>query len=158
MSARRLSKLWAGGTREHGQALIEFSLILIPFLWMLMGIVDLGRGIFAYNGVGQAARELARTTSVHPCNTSASPCTIGSSPETAATFATQRVLVPGLGGTGSTTTYACTTITDAVLPAVGCPSGAFVRVTVTVPFQVITPLLSMVGPATLSSTSHVQLP
>ncbi len=43
--------------RDRGQALVEFSLILIPFLWILMGIVDLGRGIYIYNGVNQAARE-----------------------------------------------------------------------------------------------------
>ena len=62
--------------RERGQALVEFSLILIPFLWILMGIVDLGRGIYTYNGVNQAARELARVTSVHLCGTSGS-CTVG---------------------------------------------------------------------------------
>ena len=35
-----------------------------------MGIVDLGRGIYMYNGVNHAARELARVTSVHLCGTS----------------------------------------------------------------------------------------
>ena len=56
--------------RDRGQALVEFSLLLIPFLWILMGIVDLGRGIYIYNGVNQAARELARVTSVHQLRTS----------------------------------------------------------------------------------------
>jgi Flp pilus assembly protein TadG len=57
--ARRDSK------RRRGQALVEFSLILIPFLFLLMGVVDLGRGIATYNGVAEAAREIARTTSLH---------------------------------------------------------------------------------------------
>ncbi len=48
-----------------------------------MGIVDLGRGIYIYNGVNQAARELARVTSVHLCDVNAATCTIGTSPETA---------------------------------------------------------------------------
>ena len=77
-----------------------------------MGIVDLGRGIYTYNGVNQAARELARVTSVHLCDTSAPTCTIGTSPETAHVAGTQAKLVPGLGGAGSTVTYACTTVTD----------------------------------------------
>ncbi len=144
--------------KSLGQGLVEFSLVLIPFLWILMGILDLGRGIYTANGVGQAARELARATSVHTCNTSVSPCTLGTSPETAAVLGTQQNLVPGLGGPGSTVTYTCTTITDAVLPSTSCTSGSFVRVTVSVPFSVITPLLSMVAPATLSSTTHIQIP
>ena len=158
MSARRWTRRTATGRGSLGQALVEFSLIIIPFLWILLGIVDLGRGIYMNNGVGQAARELARATSVHPCDTGAANCTLGTSPETAGVLATQRTLVPGLGGTGSTVTYACTTIKDAVLPSVDCPSGSFVRVTVTLPFDVITPLLSMVAPTTLSSTTHVEIP
>ena len=55
--------------RDRGQSLVEFSLVLIPFLLILMGIIDLGRGIYTYNGVAQAARELARVTSVHTCDT-----------------------------------------------------------------------------------------
>ena len=144
--------------RSRGQGLVEFSLILIPFLWILMGIVDLGRGIYMANGVAQATRELARVTSVHTCNTSAKPCVLGTSPETAAVLGTQENLVPGLSGAGSTVTYACTTITDAALPNTACPSGSFVRVTVSVPVSVITPLLSMVAPSTLSSTTHMQIP
>lgn len=147
--------------RSRGQGLVEFSLVLIPFLWILMGIVDLGRGIYTNNGVAEAARELARVTSVHTCDTTA-PCTLGTSPETAAVLATQRNLIPGLGGPGSSVTYTCTSITDTALSNVNCASDStgpkFVRVTVSVPFSVITPLLNMVAPATLSSTTHIQIP
>lgn len=137
---------------------MEFSLVLIPFLLILMGIVDLGRGIYTSNGVAQAARELARATSVHTCDTSAPTCVLGTSSETAAVLGTQRNLVPGLGGAGSAVTYACTTITDVALSSTACGSGSFVRVTVSVPFSVITPLLNMVAPATFSSTTHIQIP
>ena len=53
-------------SQQHGQALVEFSLAIIVFLVILMGVFDLGRGIFVYNGVSQAAREIARATAVHP--------------------------------------------------------------------------------------------
>jgi hypothetical protein len=36
--------------------------------------------------------------------------------------------------------------------------GEYVRVEVTVPFTVLTPLLNMVAPSTLSSVSHVKIP
>ena len=146
---------------ERGQALVEFSLILIPFLWILMGVVDLGRGIYIYNGVNQAARELARVTSVHQCNAS-SGCPLGSSPETSHVYGTQQRLVPGFGGTGSTVTYACTDVTDTVVtdldPNGFCPSHAFVRVSVSVPFSAVTPFLRGFLPSSLSSASHIQVP
>jgi Flp pilus assembly protein TadG len=144
--------------RDRGQALVEFSLVLIPFLWILMGIVDLGRGIYTYNAVGQAARELGRATSVHTCNTSSPTCTLGTSPETAKVLGTQQKLVPGLAGAGSSVTYACTTVSDSVLSSVDCPSGAFVRVTVTVPFGAVTPFLGGFLPSSLSSSTHIQVP
>lgn len=144
-------------SRPAGQALVEFSLVLIPFLWLLLGLVDVGRGIYMYNGVAQAAREIARADSVHACDTTPTACQVGTSTQTARTIATQKGLIPGLGGTGSSITFACTDASDTVLSS-GCVSGQFVRVTVTLPFRVVTPLLGMVAPSTLTSTSHVQIP
>jgi Flp pilus assembly protein TadG len=142
--------------RPRGQALVEFSVALIPFLLVLMGIVDLGRGIYMNNGVSEAAREMARATAVHP------GATLGSSAETLAVIGTQKGLVPGLGDPSATITFACTTISDVVIAGSPCASTstvtAFVRVKITVPFSVITPVLSMVAPSTLSSTAHIQVP
>lgn len=142
--------------RERGQGLVEFSIVLIPFLFLLMGVVDLGRGIYVNNGVAQAAREIARTTSVYPCT--GSPCTIGNAPQTAAVIATQKGLVPGLAGPAAAIQITCTDITDAPISSTNCGGGDFVRVHVRVPFGVITPLLSMVAPTTLTSTTHVKIP
>ena len=55
----------SGGENERGQGVTEMALVLIPFLLLLFGLLDLGRGIYAYNAVAEAARELARVTSVH---------------------------------------------------------------------------------------------
>jgi Flp pilus assembly protein TadG len=147
--------------RPPGQALVEFSLALIPFVMMLLGIFDLGRGIYMNNGVSEAAREIARATAVHPCDTST--CTLGNSPETLAVIATQKGLIPGMGSPSSSVTFACTTVSDVVVTGNQTCSGGsgaalYVRVTVAVPFSVLTPLLSMVAPSTLQSTAHVQVP
>jgi hypothetical protein len=143
--------------RSRGQALVEFSLVLIPFMWMLLGVVDLGRGIYIYNGVAQAAREIARADSVHACDSS--PCSLGTSPESVAVMNTQKGLIPGLGGAGASIAFECTDVSDTVVANCGSLSDSdyYVRVTVSVPFSVLTPLLSMVAPATLTSTSHIQL-
>jgi Flp pilus assembly protein TadG len=144
--------------RRRGQALVEFSLVLIPFLLIIMGIFDLGRGIYMNNGVSEAAREIARTTAVHPCNTAS--CTLGNSAETQTTIDTQKALIPGLGSAASSITFSCTTVSDAPDTNSGssCKSGSFVKVSVAVPFSVITPILSMVAPSTLQATAHIQVP
>lgn len=154
MSARQPSQYASG--RSRGQALVEFSLVLVPFLFILMGIADLGRGIYTYNGVAEAAREIARATSVHPC--SGSPCTLGNSSQTQAVIVTQEGLVPGLGGPGSIINIQCTDVTDASLSNTSCGPGDFVRVTVSVPFSPATPFSGVLGPITLSSTSHIEIP
>jgi len=140
--------------RSRGQALVEFSLVLIPFLLLLMGIVDLGRGIYTNNAVAQAAREIARTTSVHPCSGGFPCATFGNSTETQATIATQRTMVPSLG----TPVITCVDLADAAPSGRACRPGDFARVTVTAPFSVIPPLLSAIAPTTLTSTSHIQIP
>jgi Flp pilus assembly protein TadG len=148
-----------GARSRRGQALVEFSLALIPFVLILLGIFDLGRGIYMNNGVSEAAREIARVTAVHPCDTGS--CALGNSPETLAVITTQKGLIPGLGSASSSVTFDCTTVSDVVIPTSAtnpCDSGNYVRVTVSVPFGVITPVLSMVAPSTLHATAHIQVP
>jgi Flp pilus assembly protein TadG len=145
------------GHRRRGQALVEFSLALIPFLLILMGIIDLGRGIYMSSGVTEAAREIARTTAVHPCAGSGT-CTLGNSAETLATINTQKKLVPGLALPASSITFSCTDISDATVATSTCTGGSFVKVTVSVPYSALTPILSMVAPTTLTSTAHVEVP
>ncbi len=46
--------------RDRGQALVEFALVLPLMLAMLVGVLDLGRVIWAWDSVSNAAREGAR--------------------------------------------------------------------------------------------------
>src|SRR4051812_49820806 len=62
--------------RSTGQALLEFSLILPVFLIMLMGVIDLGRAIWAQNSLAAAAREGARLAIVHG-GSATTACPIG---------------------------------------------------------------------------------
>lgn len=61
MSARHR----AGRSRERGQALLEFALILPIFVVAILGLIDVGRAIWANNAVANAAREAARYAAVH---------------------------------------------------------------------------------------------
>ncbi len=135
---------------QQGQSLVEFSLVLIPFLLLLMGIFDLGRGIYAYNGASQAAREIARSASTDLQKNAG----LGESGNTRAVKATQRRLVPGL--TDSGIEIDCVDIQDNT-PDRLCLPGDFVRVRVTVPYSPVTPLLGLLGPFKIVSVSHLEI-
>lgn len=61
MKARRPHR----GSSQLGQALLEFALVLPVFTIALLGMVDVGRVIWANNSVANAAREAARYATVH---------------------------------------------------------------------------------------------
>ena len=137
--------------RERGQALVEFSLSIIIFLVLVMAIVDLGRGIYMFNGVSQAAREIARVASVHPGTT------FGSSPEITAVVNTQKGLIPNLGNP----TYSCDNIDggpglDPVYRT--CPTGAQVTVSISAPYSPATPVMGLLGTWNMRSTSSQRMP
>ena len=44
----------------RGQSLVEFALIVPIFVLVMVGIFDVGRAVFAFNTINQAAREAAR--------------------------------------------------------------------------------------------------
>ena len=134
---------------EKGQALVEFSLALIPLLMMLLGTFDVGRGIYVYNAVAEATREVARATSVHVGDPT------GSSTQTAAVVTKQQSLVPHL----SSATFACVDISGAAVSHEPCQGGDGVKVTMSAPFSLITPILSsFMGPWTFSSSSTIVIP
>ena len=140
--------------REGGQSLVEFSLALIPFLFLLMAVIDLGRGIYMNNGTAQTAREIARVASVHQC---AGPCTPATwSAEILEVFDAQQAMLPGL--TASSVTIDCVDIHNAVQTVVSkCGGGEFIRVQVAVTFKLISPVLPFPDPFNVSSTAHVRV-
>ncbi|MCI0346852.1 MAG: pilus assembly protein [Chloroflexi bacterium] len=61
---------------EAGQSLLEFALVFPIFLAVLLGMVDIGRAVWANNAVANAAREAARYAAIHG-GTKANPCPVG---------------------------------------------------------------------------------
>ena len=143
--------------RSRGQSLVEFSLVVVPFVFILMGIFDLGRGIYMMNGTAEAAREIARVTSVHSgCPLNAVTCDLGSSTETANVVDTQQGLVPGLT-IDTSNDISCVDINDVVKADNTCRWGVdYVRVRVTSSFVPITPVVSMFGSHVFESFSRVR--
>jgi len=143
------------GRRAHGQSLVEFALVIPVFLIILMGVVDFGMAIYKFNGVSQAAREIARVTSVHPC-LGTSPCSPGSPPSaaTAAVIAVQKRLIPGLGAP----TFTCIDAAgNAVAPDPCDFSKDSIQVTITANYSPVTPILHLTGTWTMKGSSSAQL-
>jgi hypothetical protein len=135
---------------DGGQALVEFSLAIIVFLMLLMAIFDFGRGIYTYNGVSQAAREVARAASVEPGNG-------GYSPEAQLVINTQKTLVPGL----VVDNYKCVASADANdstgVTGRRCNEGEFIVVTAHSSYIPVS-LLGFLGTINVQSKSRTQMP
>jgi Flp pilus assembly protein TadG len=53
-------------SREAGQQLVEFALILPLLLLLLFGLIEFGLIVYAYNTLANAGREVARYGSITP--------------------------------------------------------------------------------------------
>ncbi|MHB8891151.1 MAG: TadE/TadG family type IV pilus assembly protein [Candidatus Limnocylindrales bacterium] len=138
--------------RDRGQALVEFSIAVVPFLLILMAIVDLGRGVYQMNGTAEAAREIARVTSLHP-----EGAHLGASTKVQDVIGAQRALVPAftLDEVGDIT---CVDVTDTPKPDDKCTFGDYVRVHVASPFTPATPMVMLFGSHTFESVARAQIP
>ena len=147
--------------RGTGQAVVEFALAVIPFLILLMAVIDLGRGIYMMNGTSEAARDITRATIVHLIGSGG---VLGASAETTDAIATQRGLIPGLT-VNPATDIDCVNAFDVEQNRQisgnddDCNLGEdYIRVTVTAPFTPVTPLVSAFGTHTFQSVSRMQIP
>jgi Flp pilus assembly protein TadG len=134
---------------ERGQSVVEFSIAVTVFLMLLMAVFDFGRGIYMYNGVSQAAREVARTASVHQGKTDWSA-------EAKSTIATQKGLVPGL----ALPLWTCVASTDASNAAGTsgeCDEGSYVVVTARATYTPVS-LLGFLGTIKVEAKSRIQVP
>jgi hypothetical protein len=145
-AGRRAIRGTAGRSAARGQGLVEFALGIIIFLTLFIGLVDLARAAFLFNGVSDAAREIARVASVHP------GAPLGTSTEATAAAAYERGLVPGLTVTG----YSCIDIAGDPVSGV-CRPGSWVRVSVQTSFGAVLPLLSAFGPFTFATSSSAKI-
>lgn len=55
-----------GNKKERGAAVIEFALVLIAFLLLLIGIMEMGLVFYTYNSAVEATRSGARLAVVSP--------------------------------------------------------------------------------------------
>ena len=64
MTGRKPSRRGAG-RRSRGQSLVEFSLVFPIIVLLIVGFVEIGRAVFAYNTIANAARQAVRVATVN---------------------------------------------------------------------------------------------
>jgi len=157
-------------SRGRGQALVEFALVIPIFILVLVGILDLGRGVFALNTVSNAAREAVRVGIVdQDCNSivnearkQAVSLGLGSGDITVKFWnPSEAALTDGSAFTHPANSTTCAN--GGALPAecvppspdTGIAVGCVVEVTVTYQYSASTPILgSIVGKFPISATSR----
>jgi Flp pilus assembly protein TadG len=139
--------------RSRGQALVEIALALPVFLLLVLGLFDVGRGVFMYAGLTNAAREGARLAIVNQDKTM-----IGQRVQDMALTAT----VSNLGNPNDLVSFRRPTpnLADPLAnaecspPALGCIAVVKARAT----WTLITPLVgALVGPINLEARSELPI-
>jgi len=153
-----------GLPRDGGQGLVEFALVIPVIMLLIFGAVDLGRAVYAYNTIANAARDGARVAAVNQIETSPDcnedrpvedplnphwsikRCAAGS----ALTLGVQQSAVTVEYHTPSGTSLTCTSSTLNV--------GCIAAVTVHYTYTPMTPVIGdLVGNIAINSTSQMPI-
>jgi Flp pilus assembly protein TadG len=128
----------------RGQALTEFALVLPVLLLVLLGLLDFGRAVYAFNAVSNSAREGARVAIVDQSQVGG----VYAAAREAAAQATALGLDP------ANTSQVTVSFPDPLGACLGCTA----RVKVTYQFNAITPIVgSIIGPISVSSTTDIPI-
>ena len=130
-----------GGRRRDGQALVEFALIFPILILMLVAVFDLGRLVFAYNDITNAARTGVRVAIVDQSSSNAQDATINQATSL------------GLTSSDVTVTYLMSDLSGP------CPAvktlDCVAQITVAYDWESITPIIgSIVGPVTITAVTR----
>lgn len=138
-----------------GQALVEFALVLPVFLLLLFGLIDVGRFVYTWNALNQAAREGARYGSVagwaDSCNLTRKVCI-------EQTTVSRLAGVPATVATATCRRYAAG-VTPTNVSVNACQTNDLLTVTAKIDdFSFLTPVIGqIIGSVSVTGTSQVTL-
>lgn len=155
-----------GGPRSRGQALVEFAFVFPVIALMAFAFIDIGRAVFAYNTLTEAARQGVRVAVVNQLDPddgpwlcqSNRPVQVADDPDwTWRGCAVSSGATIGVQPADVSIAYSTPVGTDLVC-APRLNVGCIVTVTVTAKFTPITPVAGiLIGPIDMSSTSEMPL-
>jgi Flp pilus assembly protein TadG len=163
----RITRRVVGREGSRGQGLMEFALVLPLIVFIVTGGVDLGRAVFAYNTLANAARHGARVASVNqlaPANTVTTcnedmPIEDVTMPHwSAKACAASSSLTLGVRPADVTLIYGDPPDDPLLHCSTTLHPNCLVSVSVTATWRPITPVISsLIGPLAMSATSEMPL-
>lgn len=151
------------GRRAGGQSLVEFALVIPIIVLLVVGFVEVGRAVFAYNTIANAARQGARVAAVNQVNgvtdcDATRPVEDPSEPH----WSIRGCVIAAASTLGLTTANITVGYSPPPATTLACDPtlhvGCIASVTVTYNYSVSTPFLSMViGSFTMSQTSRMPI-
>jgi hypothetical protein len=157
---------WLHRRRSRGQALVEFAFMFPIIALLAFAFIDIGRAVFTYNTLTNAAREAARVAAVNQLDPLVGPWTCQSNKPvenlvtpgwTFRGCALSAGATAGVRAANVTIAYTAppgTTITCSGTLTVGC----LATVTVVTSYVPITPVAgTIIGPISMSSTSSMPI-
>jgi Flp pilus assembly protein TadG len=136
--------------KSRGQSLVEFALILPVITMVVLGLFDLGRAVFTYNTLAQAARQANRTAIVDQDPDRIKAMAVAS----AATLGLSSSNVTVCFKSPTTTQTNCSSPTTDNCPTTDRVIGCLAIVTASMSYTPITPVISVFWSSiSLSSTS-----
>lgn len=123
---------------RRGQALVEWALLLPVFILLLVGLLDVGRAIYAYNTVANSARYAARVAIVNQDET------------TVVAAAIKEGVALGL-------TSADVSCTGCVSGGASAVEGTSISITVTYDYEPATPLIGSLFDPKITSTAEMPI-
>ena len=149
--------------RAGGQSLVEFALVLPIIVLLIVGFVEIGRAVFAFNTIANAARQGARVAIVNQlsvvtdCDESR-PIEDPYQPH----WSIRGCAIAAASALGINTSNVSISYLSPPSTSLSCTPtlhvGCLASVTVTYHYSITTPFVSMlIGPFTMSQTSQMPL-
>ena len=138
--------------KDKGSGLVEFALAVVAILIVLFGIIDIGRALYAYNWLSDAARRGTRYAMVRgtKCTGLLSACP--ATPNDVQTYITS--LADGIDTSQLTVTSQCFAPGNASPGSLPCAAPGWVKVTVQYQFHLVSPVMAPINNWTMHSDSQ----
>ncbi len=133
---------------SRGQSLVEFAVILPVITMVVLGLFDLGRAVFTYNTLAQAARQANRTAIVDQDANRVKAMAVAAAPTIGLSASNVTVCFK----TADTTQTNCSSASTDNCPSSDRVIGCLAIVTASLSYVPMTPVISVFWP-TISFTS-----